>query len=162
MDGESDSPYHGALPSATNGSSSQEFDLILFGTSTCMVNPALLEAPSTPILVALLDTYVYRVDSILKVSHVPLLRSLLLPGGPEISKPLNGPSYDALKFAVCFTAACTLSEAESRAIFVEEKDKIINKFRLATEVVLSRAKLLTTSDVTVLQAFVIYLVSGPA
>ena len=127
-----------------------------------MVNPALLEAPSTPILVALLDTFVYRVDSVLKVSHVPLLRSLLLPDGPVNPEPLKGPSYEALKFAVCFTAACTLSEAECRATFAEEKDKVINKLRLATEVVLSRAKLLTTSDVTVLQAFAIYLVSGPA
>ncbi|KAM0805138.1 hypothetical protein BDR22DRAFT_817622 [Usnea florida] len=156
-DGEPDSPYHGASPSATNGSSSQEFDLILFGTSTCMVSPAVLEAPSTPILVTLLDTFVYRVDSVLKVSHVPLLRSLLLPDGPINPGPLKGPSYEALKFAVCFTAACTLSEAECRAIFVEEKDKVINRLRLATEVVLSRAHLLTTSDITVLQAFVIYL-----
>ena len=127
-----------------------------------MVSPALLEAPSTPILVTLLDTFVYRVDSVLKVSHVPLLRSLLLPDGPIDPGPLKGPSYEALKFAVCFTAACTLSEAECRAIFVEEKDKVINRLRLATEVVLSRANLLTTSDITVLQAFVIYLVSGPA
>ena len=127
-----------------------------------MVNPALLEAPSRPVIVALLDTYVYRVDSILKVTHVPLLRTLLLPDGPVTSEPLNVPSYEALKFAVCFTAACTLSEAECRAIFVDEKDRIINKLRLATEVVLSQAKILTTSDVTVLQAFVIYLVSGPA
>ena len=127
-----------------------------------MVNPALLEAPSAPILVALLDTFVYRVDSVLKVSHVPLLRSLLLPDGTVNPEPLKGPSYEALKFAVCFTAACTLSEAECRALFVEEKDKVINKLRLATEVMLSRAKLLITSDVNVLQAFVIYLVSGPA
>ena len=127
-----------------------------------MVNPALLEAPSTPILVALLDIFVYRVDSVLKVSHVPLLRSLLLSDGPVNPEPLKGPSYEALKFAVCFTAACTLSEAECRAIFVEEKVKVINKLRLATEVVLSRAEILTTSDFTVLQAFVIYLVSSPA
>ena len=126
-----------------------------------MVNPALLQAPSTPVLVALLDTFVFRVDAVLKVSHVPLLRSLLLPDGPLNPESLKGPSHQALKFAVCFTAACTLSEAECRAIFVEEKNKVINRLRLATEVVLSQAKLLTTSDVTVLQAFVIYLVSGP-
>ncbi|KAF6238306.1 hypothetical protein HO173_003586 [Letharia columbiana] len=59
-------------------------------------------------MLVLLETYVYRVDSVLKM-------------------------------------------------FMEEKDKIINRFRLATEVMLSRAKLLTTSDITVLQAFVIYL-----
>lgn len=112
-------------------------------------------------MTALLDTYVYRVDSILKVSHVPSLRTLLLSGEPAFVEPLDCPSREALKFAVCFTAVCTLTEVESRKLFMEEKDKIINKFRLATEVMLSRANLLTTSDITVLQAFVIYLVSDP-
>ncbi len=126
-----------------------------------MVNPDILEAPPKPVMTALLDTYVYRVDSILKVSHVRSLRTLLLSGEPGFVEPLDCPSREALKFAVCFTAVCTLTEVESRKLFMEEKDKIINRFRLATEVMLSRANLLTTSDITVLQAFVIYLVSDP-
>lgn len=158
-DDESDDLQKSALASAAKDSSSHDFDMILFGSPSCVVNPAILEAPPKPILVALLDTYVYRVDSILKVTHVPTLRGLLLSEGTEGAKPLDCPSREALKFAMCFTAICTLTEAESRTMFMEEKDKTINRFRLATEVMLSRAKLLTNSEIAVLQAFVIYLVS---
>ncbi|CAD6568028.1 MAG: hypothetical protein ASARMPRED_001388 [Alectoria sarmentosa] len=156
-DDESDDSPQSALPSAANGSSFQDFDMILFGASSCVVNPVLLEAIPRPILTALLDAYIYRVDSILKVTHLPSLRSLLLSEEPEWADPLDCPSREALRFAMCFTAVCTLTEAESRKMFMETKDKTINRFRLATEVMLSRAKLLTTSDITVLQAFVIYL-----
>lgn len=131
--------------------------MILFGASSCVVNPAILEALSKPTLVALLDTYVYRVDSVLKITHVPSLRSLLLSEELESAEPLAYSSREALKFAMCFTAVCTLTEVESQKMFTEEKEKILDMFRLATEVMLSRAKLLTSSDITVLQAFVIYL-----
>ena len=143
----------------TNGSSFQDLDIILFGASSCMVNAALLEAPPRSIFTALLDTYLYRVDSLLKVVHVPSVRSLLLSDEQYRTDLSNCPSLKALKFAICFTAICTLTEGECQKIFMEEKGKIMNKFRLATEVLLSRANLLTTSDITVLQAFVIYLVS---
>ena len=123
-----------------------------------MIDPAHLESPSNKVLIALLDTYIYRVDSVLKVVHAPSLRSLLLSKEQDSAHSLNCPSHGALKFAICFTATCTLTELESRNIFMEEKRKTMIKFRLATEVMLSRANLFTTSDITVLQAFVIYLV----
>ncbi len=133
--------------------------MVLFGASSCVINPTLLEAPPKSVLTPLLDIYIYRVDSLLKVSHVPTLRSLLLPEDQALAGPLGCPSREALKFAVCFTAVCTLTDAESQKMFMEEKAKTVNKFRVATEVMLSRANLLTTSEITVLQAFIIYLVS---
>ena len=123
-----------------------------------MVDPAPFEPPSNEVLLALLDIYIYRVDSVLKVVHAPSLRSLLLSKEQDLAEPLRCSSRGALKFAICFTATCTLNELESRNIFMEDKGKTMNRFRLATEVMLSRANLLTTSDITVLQAFVIYLV----
>ena len=133
--------------------------MVLFGASCCAFNPS--EAPPKPIVIALLETYIYRVDPVLKVSHVPSLRSLLLSEEHDSLEKFNPSSREALKFAICFTAVCTLTEVESRKLFVEDKDKTMNRFRLATEVMLSRANLLTTSDIIVLQAFVIYLVSDP-
>lgn len=159
-DDESDDLSQNTLPRTANGSSSPDFDMIVFGTSSCAVNPAVLEAPTKRILAALLDTYIYRVDSVLKVTHVPSLRNLLLSGELGRAQPFDSPSREALKFATCFTAICTLTEAECRTLCLEEKDKIMHRFRLATEVMLSRANLLTTSDITILQAFVIYLVSN--
>ena len=100
----------------------------------------------------------YRVDSVLKVSHVPSLRRILLSEEQDCAKSLHSPSREALESTMCFTAVCTLTEAESRDIFMEEKAKVMNRFRLETEIMLSRADCLTTSDIIVLQAFMIYLV----
>lgn len=157
-DNEPDNLDQSSPPSVATDSSSQDFDLILFGASSCVVNSALLKAPPRSILTLLLDNYIYRVDPVLKVIHVPSLRKSLLSEEEPGVEPLNYPSHEALKFAICFTAVCTLTEPEIRNIFSEEKSKVVQKFRLATEVLLSRANLTTTSDITVLQAFVIYLV----
>lgn len=159
LDDDSDENYQTFLQSAVNHPPSRAFDMILFGASCCVINPP--EAPPKSIVIALLETYIYRVDSVLKVGHVPSLRNFLISEEQGHLEHLNHTSQEALKFAICFTAVCTLTEVESRNIFMEKKDQTINQFRLATEVMLSRANLLTTSDITVLQAFVIYLVSGP-
>lgn len=155
-DDESDHLYQSPLPSAADDSSIQKIDMVLFGASCCVVNTP--ESPPKSIVIALLDPYIYRVDAVLKVSHVPSLRRFLLSEEEDCAKSLHCPSREALKSAICFTAVCTLTEPESRAMFMEEKSKVVNRFRLATEVMLSRADCLTTSDITVLQAFVIYLV----
>ena len=158
-DNESDD-YQSPLPNASNDDAfAHGFDMILFGASSCVVDPIVMEAPPRSILTALLDTYLYRVDSLLKIIHVPSVRRLLLSEEQYRAERLDCYSREALKFAICFTAVCTLTEGESRKMLMEEKGKVINKFRLATEVMLSRANLLVTSDITVLQAFVIYLVS---
>lgn len=158
-DDDSDENHRTPLHSAVNDSSNRTFDMILFGASCYVVNPP--EAPPKSIVIALLETYIYRVDSVLKVGHVPSLRNFLLSEEQDHLEHFNHTSQEALKFAICFTAVCTLTEVESRNIFMEEKDQTIDRFRLATEVMLSRANLLTTSDITILQAFVIYLVSDP-
>ena len=101
---------------------------------------------------ALLDIFQHRIDPILKLTHIPSLRTLLL-GGPTF---LSG--QEALKFAVYFTAVCSLEENECLEIIGEEKSKTVATFRLGTEVLLSRASLLTTTDLTTLQAFILYLV----
>ena len=132
--------------------------MILFGSSCYVVNPP--EEPPQAIVIALLDIYIYRVDPILKVSHIPSLRSLLLSEDQGCSGSFDSPSREALRSAICFTAVCTLTEVESRDMFIEKKEKTMNRLRLATEVMLSRANLLTTSNITVLQAFVVYLVGG--
>ena len=158
-DNEPDHLDQSSPPSVATDSSSQDFDLILFGASSCVVTSAFLKAPPRSILTLLLDNYICRVDPVLKVIHTPSLRKLLLPDEKPGAEPLNSPPHEALKFAICFTAICTLTEFETLSIFSEEKSNVVQRLRLATEVMLSRASLLTTSDITVLQAFVIYLVS---
>lgn len=91
---------------------------------------------------------------------MPSLRRIILLDRRESSNFMF-PALEALKFAVYFAAVCTFSEPECQQRFQEGRDKVSDKFRLATEVMLCRASLQTTKDITVLQAFAIYLVSYP-
>ena len=137
----------------------QSFDIVLFGVSSCAINPSIIEPPPESSIYALLNIYLSRVDPLYKMMHVPSLRTLLLAEPQGLRNPRIAAASDALRFAVYFTAACTLDETECQNIFQKDKNGMRDKFRLATEVMLSTANLQTTRDITVLQAFAVYLVS---
>lgn len=137
---------------------SQNFDIILFGTSSCAINPSVIEPPAKSAVGPLLEIYLHRVDPVFKVTHAPTLRAILLKNGPRYSGASDSPALAALKFSVYFTAVCAQNEAECLNMLQETKRAAVDRFRLATEIMLSQAKLQTTGDITVLQAFVIYLV----
>jgi hypothetical protein len=61
---------------------------------------------------------------------------------------------------VFFTAMNSLDEQECLKRFNSTKGTIGSRSQLAAEVFLSRAGLMVTTDLTALQAFVIYLVSS--
>lgn len=63
------------------------------------------------------------------------------------------PHVEALESAIYFAALCTLSPDE-----IEDRDVQLMRYRSATEASLTRAGLLTTTNIVTLQAFVIYLV----
>lgn len=134
-------------------SEAESFDILTYGDASCCVEPRLLAPPSKAVVFALLDIYMHRIDPILKVIHGPSLRTLLLENS------VCEPAIEVLKSAIFFTALCTLEEQECIDIVGEAKSKTATKFRIATELSLSRANLLTARNLTVLQAFVIYLVS---
>ena len=134
-------------------SEAESFDILIYGDSCCCVEPSLLAPPSKAVVFALLDVYMHRIDPILKVIHGPSLRTLLLENSA------CEPAIEAVKSAIFFTALCALEEQECIDIIGEAKSKTATKFRVATEFSLSRANLLTTRNLTVLQGFVIYLVS---
>ncbi|KAL6717345.1 hypothetical protein ACLMJK_005260 [Lecanora helva] len=139
-------------------SSIQNFDIILFGVSSCAINPSIMDRPLEPNIYALFTTYVHRVDPIYKILHVPSLRSLVLAERQEEEDSPRTNALDALRFAIYFTAVCTLNKEECRQMLREDQRDLRNRLRLATEVSLSRANLQTTREIIVLQAFAIYLV----
>ena len=158
-----DAPDDGLLHTEQDSleeASDQSFDILIFGASSCTVNPGILNHPLRPTIEALLDIYIQRVDLVFKLIHVPSLCTAMLSldrhSSSEIPSP---PALSALRFAVYFSAVCTLSEEDCRNTFANEKTSLVHRFRIATEVMLSQANLLVTSDITVLQAFAIYLVS---
>ena len=135
----------------------QRFDILLYSNAPCFVQPYVLESPPMAIVSALVDIYLHRVDPVLKVTHTPSLRETFSLDVSTIT-----PAQAALRFAVLFTALCSLDEEECFQRLNSRKSSLHSRLQLAAEVSLSRTKLLTTTDLTTLQSFVIYLVSlGP-
>ena len=82
----------------------------------------------------------------------------LLDGKPYLDYHDTDPVLDVLRSAVFVVAAVSLTESQCHSIFDADRTSFIATYRLACEVSLDRAGLITTEDITVLQSFVLYLV----
>ncbi|TVY36471.1 C6 finger domain transcription factor [Lachnellula subtilissima] len=130
----------------------QRFDVLLYSDSPCFVQPYVLELPPEPVVSALVDNYLYRIDRVFKVTHAPSLRELFLLDEDSLT-----PAQQALKCSVLFTSVCSLDEEEFLQRFNFTRNSLRSRLQLATEVYLSQSKLLETTNLMVLQSFVIYL-----
>lgn len=99
------------------------------------------------------SVYEDRVHPIFKPVHWPSTLAIIRPQNDGLHRTLT-PNARALESAVHFTAACSLLDHE-----VEQRQSIVQQLRQTAEDALARAGLLTTTDLSVLQAFIIYLVS---
>ncbi|EGR48369.1 uncharacterized protein TRIREDRAFT_62297 [Trichoderma reesei QM6a] len=101
------------------------------------------------------SVYLENVDPLLKILHVPTMEGILRDArrNPEKLSPGN----ECLVFAVYFAAVVTLDDADVRTNFSIRKEECLAQFRFAVEQSLARANFLNTSDITVVQAFVLFL-----
>ncbi|KAI1079858.1 hypothetical protein F5B20DRAFT_542680 [Whalleya microplaca] len=68
-------------------------------------------------------------------------------------------STACLRDAVCYSAVASMTEGQCQAMFNGNKSAAMTRYRAASDTSLEAAQLLTTSDITVLQAFVLYLIA---
>ena len=80
-------------------------------------------------------------------------------GEPYLNYPIGHTAVAALSSAVCYAAACSLTERQCQSMFQLERPAVIAITQHACENALEKAEVLITSDMTVVQAFVLYLVS---
>jgi hypothetical protein len=126
----------------------------LFSSALCPTNLASSTIISSEMSSRLLGVYYDRVDTIFKVGHWPsTLKSL--KGHDKES--FDSESVSVLRGAIEFMALCTLSEDECKQSFLLEKTTLIRIARQRAEQLFNEADLLTTTEIAVLQAFVIYL-----
>ena len=101
--------------------------------------------------------FVENVNPLLKIIHVPTFQQRIFEVSwniPSISKPTQ-----AIMFAVYTLAIGSLSQLDCVKLFDQEKDVLFDQYRKSTIQSLIAAELLSTRDVEVLQAFVLFLVS---
>ncbi|KAI0126753.1 C6 transcription factor [Xylariales sp. AK1849] len=103
--------------------------------------------------------YLSQVDPIMKILHRPTLERWMLYGEQYLGYPDGHSSVEALSSAVCYSAVSSLTENQCQASFHTSKSIVVPDCRRACEEAIGRSGLLTTRDITVLQAFVLYLIA---
>lgn len=102
--------------------------------------------------------FVENVNPMIKILHVPTFQQRIFEVSwniPSISKPTQ-----AIMFAVYTLAITSLSSSECQKLFDQDRETLIEQYRRSTIQSLIRAELLSTRDIEVLQAFVLFLVSA--
>ncbi|KAL4958023.1 hypothetical protein BDW69DRAFT_204741 [Aspergillus filifer] len=106
----------------------------------------------------LCQIYLQNVDPIIKILHRPSLSKCMLDGSPYPGASQEDHSDQALECAVCYAAANTMSEAQCQEAFKSSKASVVTMYRKMCEGAIERTGLLTTRNMIVLQAFILYLV----
>lgn len=104
--------------------------------------------------------YLAQVDPIIKILHRPSIERWLIHGEQYLHYTGRHASTEALSAAICYAAVSSLTEQQSQAMLQTDKAQLVDSLCKACEATLYRAGLTSTRDITVLQAFVLYLVSG--
>lgn len=98
------------------------------------------------------------VNPLTKMVHAPTLQQRILEAASDLDAVSR--ELEALMFAIYYAALMPMHEAEALKIFNAPKKDLLSRYRACAEQALVNARVLGTSDLRVLQAFVIFLVSS--
>lgn len=107
----------------------------------------------------LCDIFFRNVDPLFKILHRPSLQAFIRDGKPYLDYEQDHQAPATLASAIYLCAVCTLDEVESQSMFNTSQKIIVAEFQKETESALAKADFVTTNDLTVLQAYIISLVS---
>ena len=129
---------------------------LLFGSPASTVSLSSLH-PQPVQVFKLWQTYLANVNPLVKVFHVPTVQRIITDAGENTDDlPRN---VEALLFAIYCIAVETLSEGECTEIMYEPKSAVVQRFRSGAQNALINASFLKTSDLMVLQALTLFIVS---
>ncbi len=104
------------------------------------------------------DYYVCNVDVLVKILYKPTAESLVMSACTDIDSV--DASKKCLLFAIWFAAVTTMSKAECLRSLKEERSSALPKYRQALEQALAQAEWMTSQDIEVLQALILFMVSS--
>ncbi|KAF4978382.1 hypothetical protein FZEAL_5223 [Fusarium zealandicum] len=101
------------------------------------------------------QVYLENVEPLLKVVHIPTMSRLMTKVRRQVDD--LRPGDEALVFAIYYSAVTSMEAQEVQANLGASQSHYIAQFRFALEQALAKANILNTTDMAVLQSFVIYL-----
>jgi hypothetical protein len=108
----------------------------------------------------LLYLYRQRVDCLYKILHWPTVLADIARLQSEAQDLYKPTPIKALELSIYFMSLCSMTNDEAWNLGLGDRTVLIEQYRDATEKALSEAGLLQQPNMTVLQAFVIYLVGS--
>ncbi|KAF3406482.1 Transcription factor vrtR2 [Talaromyces pinophilus] len=107
----------------------------------------------------LLQIYVTHVDPIFPILQCSSLRGYVTKGLPYLTYAVDHPAPKALVCAIGYIAITTLSDSACSQELSLSRDLLLDRYHSLTEHALEQADYYNSDDLTVLQAFVLFLVS---
>lgn len=102
------------------------------------------------------NTFIEGVNPLTKIVHVPTLQQELLNAASDLSS--LSPEMEALMFSIYSSALLCMQVDEVQKYFKEPKSILLTKYRQCAQQALVNAGILATSDLRVLQAFLLFIV----
>ncbi|KAL8733745.1 MAG: hypothetical protein Q9166_001939 [cf. Caloplaca sp. 2 TL-2023] len=103
------------------------------------------------------QTYFTSVYPLTMVFHAPTVQQQILDASSDLDNISE--SMEALMFAIYYGAVIALTSKECETMFGQPQPAVVNKYLLAAQQALNAAKLLTSLNIMVLQALVIFLLA---
>ncbi|KAI9687327.1 MAG: hypothetical protein M1822_002370 [Bathelium mastoideum] len=142
---------------ASGGSTAQNIDLLVFSSGT--LNLDLEQLPKFPkhIIEDFVLVFLRRIDPIQKIVHKPTLYRMLSSFVGAVYVHTCDYNIEALFSAILFITLSISDENELRQKYQIQKAEYVARYTLLTEMSLSKCGIMNTTNLTALQAFVIYL-----
>ncbi|OKL63944.1 hypothetical protein UA08_00869 [Talaromyces atroroseus] len=99
-----------------------------------------------------------NVNPLTKIIHPPLLQQQILNATSDLGS--IGKGLEALLFSIYCCALLSLTDEEVQREFGQDRSEMRARFRIGAQRAFANADLMNTSDVVLLQAFSLYLVSS--
>jgi hypothetical protein len=115
--------------------------------------------PSATQIAALLEAYMANIHTVFKILHGPSLQAYLQGKSKCLDCSPGTKGLEALHFSIFHAAAASLNEEECVSKVGEERQVLLRRYRLATELGLAKADFLNTTEISTLQALVLFLQS---
>ncbi len=111
--------------------------------------------PTEEAAMILWDAYAENIEPITKVLHVPSTRKAIerISRDPQRAEPRD----ECLAFSVYHFAVFSMTDEEVVERLGEQRSELLSSFHFATRQALVNASFLKTTDLTILQAFVLFL-----
>ncbi|RGP64450.1 fungal specific transcription factor domain-containing [Fusarium longipes] len=141
-------------PRTRTGTPSIEVNL-LFGHQKSTSSS--LEYPSPVHSFQLWQVFISNVHPLTKILHGPSVQKDILATFSEPAATTS--STEALIFSIYLVAVVSLTDKECMSMFGQSRQELLAKYCNATEVALSKADFLRSTDLRILQAFTLHLLS---